>query len=170
MEYRKVERRSAENNPHCMKAPNENHKKANTDKTKLGVGVHVSRARAWQWPGAGLPHTLLRFGSTASRKRMPWMISQMLLGLRYSNLNINHQLPADIDIKTQRPWLCDIAFSHLLLNRWQVHAGKTGHNLVHQAVDSSKHRLSAAGRVAADWPAVCCDFVASPFFSMSHTI
>ena len=69
------------------------------------------------------------------------MISQMLLGLRYSNLNINHQLHADIDIKTQRPWLCDIAFSQLLLNTVQIHAGKTGHGLVHQAVSTPKHGL-----------------------------
>ena len=48
---------------------------------------------------------------------------------------------ATIDMKTQRPRLCDIAFSQLLLNTVQIHAGKTGHGLVHQAVSTPKHGL-----------------------------
>ena len=44
-------------------------------------------------------------------------------------------------LKTQRPRLCDIAFSQLLLNTVQIHAGKTGHGLVHQAVGTPKHGL-----------------------------
>ena len=44
-------------------------------------------------------------------------------------------------LKTQRPRLCDIAFSQLLLNTVQIHAGKTGHGLVHQAVSTPKHGL-----------------------------
>ena len=64
--------------------------------------------------------------------------------------------PAGIDMKTQRPRLCDIAFSQLLLNRVQIHAGKTGHGLVHQAVGTSKHGLAATGRVAAGLPEVSC--------------
>ena len=51
-----------------------------------------------------------------------------------------------IDMKTQRPRWCDIALAQLLLNTVQIHAGKTGHGLVHQAVDTSKHRLGATGQ------------------------
>ena len=55
-------------------------------------------------------------------------------------------LEATIDTETLRPRLCDIAFSHLLLNTVQIHAGKTGHGLVHQAVDTSKHGLGTTGQ------------------------
>ena len=67
-----------------------------------------------------------------------------------------------IDMKTQRPRLCDIAFSQLLLNTVQIHAGKTGHGLVHQAVGTSKHGLAATGRVAAGWPAVVAGRAEAP--------
>ena len=46
-----------------------------------------------------------------------------------------------IDMKTQRPRLYDIAFSQLRLNTVQIHARKTRHGLVHQAVGNSKHGL-----------------------------
>ena len=42
-------------------------------------------------------------------------------------------------LKTQRPQMCDIALSQLVLNKVKIHAVKTRHNLVDESVGIPKH-------------------------------